>query len=51
MSGKDLSNEPDKPAYGQYSSSELNEMINEAIQNEDYEKASIIRDELKKRKK
>ena len=51
MSEKGLSNEPDNPAYGQYSSSELNEMINEAIQNEDYEKASIIRDELKKRKK
>lgn len=45
------STEPDKSTYSQYSASELNEMINEAIQNEDYEKASIIRDELKKRKK
>lgn len=37
--------------YAQYSEKELNDMINEAIQNEDYEKASKIRDELKKRKK
>lgn len=51
LSDKDLKPESDQSAYGQYSSSELNEMINEAIQNEDYEKASIIRDELKKRKK
>jgi uncharacterized protein len=36
--------------YSQYTDKELNEMINEAVQNEDYEKASIIRDELKKRR-
>jgi bifunctional DNase/RNase len=48
---KDLAPETEKSTYGQYSSGELNEMINEAIQNEDYEKASIIRDELKRRKK
>jgi bifunctional DNase/RNase len=48
---KDPAPESEKSTYGQYSSGELNEMINEAIQNEDYEKASIIRDELKRRKK
>jgi len=37
--------------YSRYSLQELNEMIDDAVQNEDYEKASIIRDELKKRKK
>ena len=37
--------------YSQYSLNELNEMLEEAVKNEDYEKASIIRDELKKRKK
>lgn len=43
--------EPENTTYSQYSSTELNEMLNEAIQNEDYEKASVIRDELKKREK
>lgn len=38
-------------SYAQYSLNELKEMLSEAIQNEDYEKASIIRDELKKREK
>ena len=38
-------------AYAQYSLNELKEMLTEAIQNEDYEKASIIRDEIKKRDK
>ena len=37
--------------YSQYSLNELNEMLDEAVKNEDYEKASVIRDELKKRKK
>lgn len=37
--------------YSQYSLNELKEMLDEAVQNEDYEKASILRDELKKRKK
>ena len=37
--------------YAQYSLSELKEMLTEAVQNEDYEKASIIRDEIKKRDK
>jgi hypothetical protein len=50
-SNKDDFSEPDVSTYAQYSAKELNDMINDAIQHEDYEKASIIRDELKKRKK
>jgi bifunctional DNase/RNase len=43
---------PSEPStYSQYSLNELKEMLGEAIQNEDYEKASIIRDEMKKREK
>ncbi len=38
-------------SYSQYSTDELNELLDEAIQNEDYEKASVIRDELNKREK
>ncbi len=37
--------------FANYSAQELEEMLNEAIQNEDYEKASIIRDEIDNRKK
>lgn len=36
--------------YEQYTSSELDELINKAVENEEYEKASKIRDEIKKRK-
>ncbi len=43
--------EPGVSSYAQYSSDELEELLNDAIQNEDYEKASIIRDEMKKREK
>ncbi len=38
-------------SYSQYSFNELKEMLSEAVQHEDYEKASVIRDELKKREK
>nr|WP_321354600.1 bifunctional nuclease family protein [uncultured Draconibacterium sp.] len=38
-------------SYAQYSTSDLEELLNEAIEDEDYEKASIIRDELNKREK
>lgn len=51
FSDKEGFSEPEVSTYSQYSLNELNEMINEAVLNEDYEKASIIRDELKKRKK
>ncbi len=37
--------------FENYTENELNEMINEAINNEDYERASKIRDELNRRKK
>lgn len=36
--------------YSIYSLAELNEMLQNAIENEDYEKASLIRDEIQKRK-
>jgi uncharacterized protein len=52
---RSFADEEDEPtetsSYSQYSLNELNEMLEEAVQNEDYEKASIIRDELRKRKK
>ena len=35
--------------YLNYSVGELETLMNEAIRNEDYEKASIIRDEIKRR--
>ena len=35
--------------YKDFPTQELNEMLREAVDNEDYEKASVIRDELKRR--
>ena len=35
--------------YEKYTSSELNQMLENAIQSEDYEKASAIRDEINRR--
>ncbi|NQU51679.1 MAG: bifunctional nuclease family protein [Bacteroidetes bacterium] len=43
--------EPSDSPFANYSAQELEEILNEAVQNEDYEKASIIRDEIDKRKK
>jgi protein-arginine kinase activator protein McsA len=37
--------------YGDYSVKELEEMLQKAIDSEDYERASEIRDEISKRKK
>jgi bifunctional DNase/RNase len=37
--------------YEKYSLSDLESLLTEAVQNEDYEKASLIRDEIKRRKK
>ena len=54
FSGKSFDEEETEPSgspFANYSAQELEEMLNEAIQNEDYEKASIIRDEIDKRKK
>jgi len=42
---------PDDSVYDKYSHNELEELLRQAITNEDYEKASVIRDELKRRKK
>lgn len=46
-----ISDEParGKHEYEKYTSSELNQMLNNAIQAEDYEKASAIRDEINRR--
>ena len=44
-------NEPSDSPFANYSAQELEEMLNEAIQNEDYEKASIIKKEIDNRKK
>jgi len=48
-----MSDEPvkGKHEYEKYTSSELTEMLNQAIKNEDYEKASAIRDEINRRVK
>jgi len=40
-----------KHEYEKYTSTELNQMLESAIQAEDYEKASAIRDEIQRRKK
>ncbi|MDD4107829.1 MAG: bifunctional nuclease family protein [Prolixibacteraceae bacterium] len=37
--------------FSHYTMQELEELLNEAVQNEDYEKASILRDEINNRKK
>ena len=37
--------------YCKYTSKELNQMLDEAVHNEDYEKAAAIRDEISKREK
>jgi bifunctional DNase/RNase len=39
------------PAYGHYSAKELEKLLKEAIQHENYEKAAKIRDELKNKQK
>jgi bifunctional DNase/RNase len=38
-----------KEQYRDFTTQELNDMLKEAVENENYEKASLIRDELKKR--
>lgn len=40
-----------KSIYENYTLTDLENLLGEAIQNEDYEKASLIRDEIKRRKK
>jgi len=48
-----VSDEPlrGKHEYEKYTSAELNQMLNNAVNDEDYEKASAIRDEINRRKK
>lgn len=49
---KDEGKEPGKTTrknYGRYSISQLNKMLEEAVKNENYEKAAQIRDEISKR--
>ena len=40
-----------KYEYGKYTSTELSEMLTNAVKDEDYEKASAIRDEINRRRK
>jgi uncharacterized protein len=43
-------NVPEESSFSDYSSEELKQMLQTAVENEEYEKASRIRDELNKRK-
>ena len=43
--------EKEKTDYSIYTSKELEKLLNEALANEDYEKAATVRDELNKREK
>ncbi len=43
--------EPAQPAFEEYTLNELEEMLEKAVEQEEYEKASKIRDEIAKRKK
>jgi uncharacterized protein len=42
--------EPQEPAFEEYTLKEMEELLQKAIENEDYERASMIRDEIRKRK-
>ena len=42
--------DPKESAYDQYTLAELEELLQKAVEQEDYEKASFIRDEISKRK-
>ena len=44
-----LSEEPKPDSFGQYSIKALNQMLEDVLENEDYERAAKIRDELNKR--
>jgi uncharacterized protein len=41
----------DSTPFARYTMQELEELLSEAVQNEDYEKASVLRDEISNRKK
>lgn len=48
---EDTATRPNANEYASYTTKELNEMLHKAVENEDYEQAVIIRDELSKRGK
>jgi len=45
------SSSPGNSPFGKLTRDELEELLKQAVMNEDYEKASVIRDEIKRRKK
>ena len=45
----ELEIKPQEPGYKKFSLNELNNMLDQAVKNEDYEKAARIRDEISKR--
>jgi bifunctional DNase/RNase len=47
---KEVEIKSDRPNYKKLSLNELNNMLDQAVKNEDYEKAARIRDEISKRK-
>lgn len=49
IAGNSSVNAANQSGYGSYSESELREMLNKALEDENYEKAARIRDELSKR--
>ena len=51
MSSGENPDTTDSSPFGQYTLLELEELLNDAVQNEDYEKASVLRDEISNRKK
>ena len=46
-----IPNEKPSDVYANYSTNELYNLLEEAVQNEDYEKAAKIRDEIDKRER
>lgn len=48
---EDTATRPNANEYASYTTKELNEMLHKAVENEDYEQAVFIRDELSKRGK
>ena len=51
MSSVENPDTTDSSPFGQYTLLELEELLNDEVQNDDYEKASVLRDEIRNRKK